>query len=107
MPRFKVLQLVCFQKERKAKKEEIRLEQDNLKNAMQEELLHKTLGKQVSELEAHEKARRINEAKNIIDEDTKRQKTMDMLIGVQKQLLDVMAHTEVFENNSENLSYRL
>lgn len=62
---------------------------------MQEELLHKTLGKQAKQLEANEKARRINESQNVTEEDDKRQKTIDMLIGVQKQLLDVMAKTEV------------
>ncbi|KAK3710665.1 hypothetical protein QZH41_011005, partial [Actinostola sp. cb2023] len=85
-----------LKKDRTVKKEETRVEQSNCKTVMQEELLHKTLAKQVSKLEAHEKARRITEAKSgATEEDSKRQKTMDMLIDVQKQLLDVMSQTEL------------
>lgn len=88
-----------FQKDRKIKNEESRVEQSSFKNMMQEELLHKTLGKQANELEAHEKARRIHESTNVTEEDAKRQKTMDMLLGVQRQLLDAMSHAEVQTNS--------
>jgi hypothetical protein len=70
------------------------IEQSDRKTTMHEELLHKTLGKLVSKQEADEKARRINEfSSGVTEEDRKRQKTMDLLIDVQKQLLDIISHT--------------
>lgn len=76
-----------------------RFDQCNRKELMHEELLHKTLGKQVALLEAEEKARRIKDAvicdaEPVTDEDRKKQKVMDMLIDVQKQLLNVMSSSQ-------------
>ena len=63
---------------------------------MQEELVRKSLQKEVSIQEAHEKARRIMESKSdIADGDEAKTKAIDMLIDVQKQLLDVFAISKV------------
>ena len=63
---------------------------------MQEELIRRSLQKEVSKLEAKEKARRIKESKSQIgDGDDAKSKAIDMLVDVQKQLLDVFAITKV------------
>ena len=63
---------------------------------MQEELLRKTHQKEVAIEEAHEKARRITETlSQISDGDEAKAKSIDMLIDVQNQLLDVFAITQV------------
>lgn len=63
---------------------------------MQEELVRKSLQKEVSIQEAHEKARRIMESRSeIADGDEAKTKAIDMLIDVQKQLLDVFAISKV------------
>ena len=57
---------------------------------MQEELIRR------SKLEAQEKARRIKESKSHIGEgDDAKSKAIDMLVDVQKQLLDVFAVSKV------------
>ena len=57
---------------------------------MQEELIRRSLQKEVSKLEAQEKAQRIKESKSqICDGDDAKSKAIDMLVDVQKQLLDV------------------
>lgn len=63
---------------------------------MQEELLRKSHQKEVSIQEAHEKTRRITETlSQISDCDEAKAKAIDMLIDVQKQLLDVFTITQV------------
>ena len=78
---------------------------------MQEELLRKSLQKEVSLQEAHEKARRIMESKSdIADGDEEKTKAIDMLIDVQKQLLDVFAISKAsigFPRNRHALFKRL
>lgn len=85
-----------MKREKQKKKVEIKLHQEDNKVRMQEELLRKSLQKEVSVQEAHEKARRIMESKSdIADGDEKKTKVIDMLIDVQKQLLDVFAISKV------------
>lgn len=63
---------------------------------MQEELIRRSLQREVSKLEAQEKARRIKESKSQIgDGDDAKSKAIDMLVDVQKQLLDVFAVSKV------------
>ena len=63
---------------------------------MQEELIRRSLQKEVSKLEAKEKARRIKESKSQFgDGDDAKSKAIDMLVDVQKQLLDVFAISKV------------
>ena len=63
---------------------------------MQEELIRRSLQREVSKLEAQEKARRIKESKSQISEgDDAKSKAIDMLVDVQKQLLDVFAVSKV------------
>ena len=63
---------------------------------MQEELIRRSLQREVSKLEAKEKARRIKESKSQIGEgDNAKSKATDMLVDVQKQLLDVFAVSKV------------
>ena len=63
---------------------------------MHEELIRKSLQKEVSRQEAQEKARRIKESKSQIgDKDNAKTKAIDMLVDVQKQLLDVFAISKV------------
>ena len=70
--------------------------QEDNKVRMQEELVRKSLQKVVSIQEAQEKARRIMETKSdIADGDAEKTKAIDMLIDVQKQLLDVFAISKV------------
>ena len=70
--------------------------QEDNKVRMQEELIRKSLQKEVSLQEAHEKARRIMETKSdIADGDEEKTKAIDMLIDVQRQLLDVFAISKV------------
>lgn len=85
-----------MKREKQKKKAEIKLHQEDNKVRMQEELLRKSLQKEVSIQEAHEKARRIMESKSdIADGDEEKTKVIDMLIDVQKQLLDVFAISKV------------
>lgn len=78
------------------KKIETKQQQEDNKVRMQEELVRKSLQKEVSIQEAHEKARRIMESKSeIADGDEAKTKAIDMLIDVQKQLLDVFAISKV------------
>jgi len=85
-----------LKREKQKKKAEIKLHQEDNKVRMQEELLRKSLQKEVSIQEAHEKARRIMESKSdIADGDEEKTKVIDMLIDVQKQLLDVFAISKV------------
>jgi len=55
-----------LKREKQKKKAEIKLHQEDNKVRMQEELLRKSLQKEVSIQEAHEKARRIMESKSDI-----------------------------------------
>jgi len=90
--------LICIhvQREKKLKKIEIQQNQEDNKERMQEELIRKSLQKEVSRLEAQEKARRIKESKSqIADEDDAKSRAIDMLIDVQKQLLDAFAISKV------------
>ncbi|KAL9985834.1 hypothetical protein ACROYT_G008282 [Oculina patagonica] len=81
-----------LKREKKVKKIETKQQQEDNKVRMQEELVRKSLQKEVSIQEAHEKARRIMESKSeIADGDEAKTKAIDMLIDVQKQLLDVFA----------------
>ena len=78
------------------KKTEMKQHQEDNKVRMQEELVQKAVQKEVSAQEAHEKARRIMESKSdIADGDEEKAKAIDMLIDVQKQLLDVFAISKV------------
>ena len=70
--------------------------QEDNKERMQEELIRRSLQKEVSRLEAQEKARRITESKSQIgDGDDAKTKAIDMLVDVQKQLLDAFAISKV------------
>ena len=70
--------------------------QEDNKVRMQEELIRKSLQKVVSIQEAQEKTRRIMETKSdIADGDDEKTKAIEMLIDVQKQLLDVFAISKV------------
>lgn len=81
-----------MKREKKIKKNEMQQQQEDNKVRMQEELVRKTLQKEVSIQEAHEKARRITESlSQIADGDDAKTKAIDMLVDVQKQLLDVFA----------------
>lgn len=64
---------------------------------MQEELLRKSIQKEVMNQEAQEKSRRIkNSASRTSDQkDDAKSKAIDMLVDVQKQLLDVFAIAKV------------
>ena len=85
-----------LKREKKLKKTEIKQHQEDNKVRMQEELIRKSLQKEVSVQEAHEKARRIMESKSeIADGDEAKTKAIDMLIDVQKQLLDVFTISKV------------
>ncbi|XP_020609692.1 trichohyalin-like [Orbicella faveolata] len=85
-----------LKREKKIKKIEIKQHQEDNKVRMQEELVRKSFQKEVSIQEAHEKARRIMESKSdIADGDEEKTKAIDMLIDVQKQLLDVFAISKV------------
>ena len=78
------------------KKVEIQQSQADLKARMQEELVRKCLQKEVSRQEAQEKTRRILESKSqITDGNDAKAKAIDMLIDVQRQLLDVFAISKV------------
>ena len=81
-----------MKREKKIKKNEMQQQQEDNKVRMQEELVRKTLQKEVSIQESHEKARRITESlSQIVDGDDAKTKAIDMLVDVQKQLLDVFA----------------
>lgn len=81
-----------LKREKKVKKIETRQHQEENKERMQEELIRRSLQREVSKLEAQEKARRIKESKSQIGEgDDAKSKAIDMLVDVQKQLLDVFA----------------
>ncbi|EDO45586.1 predicted protein [Nematostella vectensis] len=85
-----------IKKDKKLLKETTHNEQEDRKALMHEELLHKTLSKQVSQQEAQERARRIKESKSELShDDSPKQKAMDTLIDVQRQLLDVMSHVQM------------
>lgn len=85
-----------IKREKKVRKTEIKQNQEDHKNRMQEELLRKSHQKEVSIQEAQEKCRRITETMSqISDGDEAKAKAIDMLIDVQKQLLDVFAITKV------------
>ena len=85
-----------MQRDKKVKKTEMKQNQEDNKVRMQEELVRKSLQKVVSIQEAQEKARRIMETKSdIADGDAEKTKAIDMLIDVQKQLLDVFAISKV------------
>ncbi|KAJ7393732.1 hypothetical protein OS493_003391 [Desmophyllum pertusum] len=85
-----------LKREKKIKKNEMQQQQEDNKVRMQEELVRKTLQKEVSIQEAHEKARRITESlSQIADGDDAKTKAIDMLVDVQKQLLDVFAISKV------------
>ena len=74
----------------------MRQNQEDNKERMQEELVRKSLQKEVSKQEAHEKARRIKESNGQTnDDDDAKSKAIDMLVDVQKQLLDVFAIAKV------------
>jgi len=91
-----VIFIQYLKREKKVKKIETKQHQEDNKVRMQEELLRKSLQKVVSIQEAHEKARRIMESKSdIADGDEEKTKAIDMLIDVQKQLLDVFAISKV------------
>lgn len=84
-----------LKREKKLRKTEIKQNQEDHKNRMQEELLRKSHQKEVSIQEAHEKTRRITETlSQISDGDEAKAKAIDMLIDVQKQLLDVFSITQ-------------
>ena len=87
---------IHIQREKKMKKIEVRQSQQDNKERMQEELIRKSLQREVSIQEAHEKARRIKESHSqMADEDDAKSKAIDMLVDVQKQLLDVFAISKV------------
>ena len=87
---------IHIQREKKMKKIEVRQSQQDNKERMQEELIRKSLQREVSIQEAHEKARRIKESHSqMADEDNAKSKAIDMLVDVQKQLLDVFAISKV------------
>ena len=91
-----ILNPLHHQREKKVRKTEIKQNQEDHKNRMQEELLRKSHQKEVSIQEAQEKCRRITETMSqISDGDEAKAKAIDMLIDVQKQLLDVFAITKV------------
>ncbi|XP_068743722.1 trichohyalin-like [Montipora capricornis] len=85
-----------LKREKKLKKIEMRQNQEDNKERMQEELVRKSLQKEVSKQEAHEKARRIKESNSQTnDDDDAKSKAIDMLVDVQKQLLDVFAIAKI------------
>lgn len=87
---------ILIQREKKLKNIETKQSQEDNKERMQEELIRKSLKMEVSRLEAHEKARRIRESSSQIgEEDDAKSKAIDMLVDVQKQLLDVFAISKV------------
>lgn len=99
---FAELDLIVFcsyyvQREKKLKKIEIRQNQEDNKELMQEELVRRSLQKVVLSQEAQEKARRIkNSTSRTSDQkDDAKSKAIDMLVDVQKQLLDVFAIAKV------------
>ena len=92
---------IHIQREKKLKKIEVRQSQQDNKDRMQEELIRKSLQKEVSRQEAQEKTRRIKESHSqVADEDDAKSKAIDMLVDVQKQLLDVFAISKVFISGS-------
>ncbi|XP_067037515.1 uncharacterized protein PF3D7_1120000-like [Acropora muricata] len=86
-----------LKREKKLKKIEIRQNQEDNKERMQEELLRKSIQKEVMNQEAQEKTRRIkNSASRTSDQkDDAKSKAIDMLVDVQKQLLDVFAIAKI------------
>jgi hypothetical protein len=72
------------------------------KARMQEELI-RTASSKIADREANaERARRIKEDKKQ-DEDVERQETVELLLNVQKQLLDTCGHLQVSNVRSQAL----